>query len=100
MKIIMKCALAFALLVSIAPLSSAISSGAGVSVNAQQSVTVKKERKGLIRSTYAGGRFVVRKTWDGTKWVSRKVWVGTKWTGKKTWKGTKAVARKTKRILY
>jgi hypothetical protein len=87
---------AFAMMLSMVFVSEAISSENPFAAKAQ-TVAVKKKRKGIIRSTYAGGKYVVRKTWDGTKWVSKKVWVGTKYAGKKTAKGAKWTAHKTKR---
>ena len=90
---------ATAMMFSIVFIGDAISSSGNLSVQAQ-TVRVKPQKKGIIRKSYAGGKYLVRRTWDGTKWVSRKVWVGTKWTGKKTWSITKKVARKTKKIVY
>ena len=99
MKKVINLVFAVAMMFSVVFIGDAISSNAPFSVNAQQ-VTVKKRRKGVIRKSYAGGKWVVRKTWNGTKYVSRKVWVGTKWTGKKTWKGGRKVVSRTKKILY
>ncbi len=101
---------AVAMTFSIVFISEAISSSSPFSVNAQQKVAVKR-KKGIIRKTYGGGKYVVRRTWDGTKWVSKKVWVGTKYTGKKvgqgasyvgkkTWKGGRKVVSRTKKIVY
>ena len=88
-----------AMMFSIVFISEAISTKSPFSVQAQQ-VTVKKRRKGAIRQTYAGGKYVVRRTWDGSKWVSKKVWQGTKWTGKKTYKTGRKVVSRTKKIVY
>lgn len=91
------------MILSIAFVGGAISSdGSGNSMTAAaQTVTVKRRnRPGLARRGYRGGKWVVRKTWNGTKYVYRKVWVATKWTGKKTWQGTKKVGRVTKRAIY
>jgi len=99
MKKVINLFFAVAMMFSVVFIGEAISSNAPFSVNAQQ-VTVKKRRKGVIRKSYAGGKWVVRKTWNGTKYVSRKVWVGTKWTGKKTWKGGRKVVSRSKKILY
>jgi len=99
MKKVINLVFAVAMMFSMVFIGEAISSNAPFSVNAQQ-VTVKKRRKGVIRKTYAGGKWVVRKTWNGTKWVSRKVWVGTKWTGKKTYKTGRKVVSRTKKIVY
>jgi hypothetical protein len=99
MKKVINLVFAAAMMFSVVFIGDAISSNAPFSVNAQQ-VTVRKRRKGVIRKTYAGGKWVTRKTWNGTKYVSRKVWSGTKWTGKKTWKGGRKVVSRTKKILY
>jgi hypothetical protein len=99
MKKVINLVFAVAMMFSVVFIGDAISSNAPFSVNAQQ-VTVKKRRKGVIRKSYAGGKWVVRKTWNGTKYVSRKVWVGTKWTAKKTWKGGRKVVSRTKKIIY
>ncbi len=101
---------AVAMMFSVVFISEAISSNSPFSVNAQQTVKVKR-KKGIIRRTYGGGKYVVRKTWDGTKYVSRKVWSGTKYTGKKigqgskyvgkkTYKGGRKVISRTKKIIY
>jgi len=99
MKKVINLVFAVAMMFSMVFIGEAISSNAPFSVNAQQ-VTVKKRRKGVIRKTYAGGKWVTRKTWNGTKWVSKKVWVGSKWTAKKTWKGGRKVVSRTKKIVY
>ena len=91
---------AAAMMFSVVFIGDAISSNGNFSVQAQQTVTVRKRRKGVIRKTYGGGKYVVRKTWDGTKYVSHKVKVGTKWTVKKTYKGGRKVVSRTKKILY
>lgn len=90
---------AVAMMFSVVFVGEAISSNAPFSVQAQK-VTVKKRKKGIIRKSYAGGKWVVRKTWDGTKWVSKRVWVATKWTGKKTWKTGRKVVSRSKKIVY
>lgn len=100
---------AIALMFSIVFISEAISDKSPFSAQAQTSAT--RKNKGVIRQTYAGGKYVTRKTWNGTKWVSRKVWVGTKYAGKKTgqgakyvgkktWKGGRKVVSRTKKIVY
>jgi len=89
---------AAAMMLSTVFISNAISSNNPLSVQAQtEQVTVRRKNKGIARTTYAGGKYVVKKTWNGTKYVSRKVWVGTKYVGKKTVQGTKYAAHKTKR---
>jgi hypothetical protein len=99
MKKFLNLVFAAAMMFSVVFIGDAISSNGPLSVKAQQ-VTVKKRRKGVIRKSYAGGKWVVRKTWNGTKYVSRKVWQGTKWTGKKTWKTGRKVVSRTKKIVY
>lgn len=99
MKKLMNIFFAMVMMFSITFIGQAISSNGNLSVNAQ-TVRVKQKKRGIIRKTYAGGKYVVKRTWTGTKWVSRKVWVGTKWTGKKTWRVTKKVASRTKKIVY
>ena len=99
MKKVINLVFAVAMMFSVVFIGDAISSNAPFSAKAQQ-VTVRKRRKGVVRKTYAGGKWVVRKTWNGTKYVSRKVWSGTKWTGKKTWKGGRKVVSRTKKIIY
>lgn len=88
------------MVLSVVFIGDAINSNGNLSVKAQQTVVKKKRKKGVIRKSYAGGKWVVRKTWNGTKWVSRKVWVGTKWTGKKTWKTGRKVVSRTKKVVY
>jgi len=99
MKKVLNLVFAVAMIFSVVFIGDAISSNAPFSVNAQQ-VTVRKRRKGVIRKSYAGGKWVVRKSWNGTKWVSKKVWTGSKWTAKKTWKGGRKVVSRTKKIVY
>ena len=100
MKKLMSLFFAMVMMISIVFIGDAISSNGPLSIQAQQKVTIKRRRKGIIRQTYAGGKWVVRKTWNGTKWVSHKVWVGTKWTGRKTWKTGRKVVSRTKKIIY
>ncbi len=88
------------MVVSIVFIGDATNSNGNLSVSAQETVGVKRKKKGIIRRTYGGGKWVVRKTWNGTKWVSRKVWVGSKWTGKKTWKTGRKVVSRGKKIIY
>ena len=91
---------AVVMMLSVVFISGAISDSNPFAAEAQtrrSQVRVKRQRKGAIRTTYAGGRYVVRRTWDGTKWVSNKVWQGTKYTGRKTVQGTRYAAHKTKR---
>jgi hypothetical protein len=91
---------ATAMMFSIVFIGDAISSNGNLAVNAQSVKYSKKRKRGIIRRTYGGGKWVVRKSWNGTKWVYRRVWVGTKWTGKKTWKTGRKVVSRTKKIVY
>lgn len=100
MKKVLSLFFVLAMMLSVVFISEGISSNSPFSVKAQQTVTVKRRKKGVVRRGYAGGKWVVRKTWNGTKYVSRKVWVATKWTGKKTWKGGRKVVSRTKKIVY
>src|SRR5215203_3968945 len=100
MKKLMNLVFAVAMMFSVVFIGDAISSNGPFSVNAQQTVTVKKRKKGAVRRGYAGGKWVVRKTWNGTKYVSRRVWVATKWTGKKTYKTGRKVVSRTKKVVY
>jgi len=99
MKKLMNLVFAVAMMFAVVFIGDALNSNAPFFFFSQQ-VTVKKRRKGVIRKSYAGGKWVVRKTWNGTKWVSKKVWVGTKWTGKKTYKTGRKVVSRTKKIVY
>ena len=100
MKKFMNLVFAVAMMFSVVFIGEAISSNAPFSVKAQQTVTVKRRKKGIARRSYAGGKWVVKKTWNGTKYVSRKVWVASKWTGKKTYKTGRKVVSRTKKIVY
>lgn len=95
MKKLMNLFLAMVMVVSITFIGQAVSSNGNLTANAQ-TVRVKQQKRGIIRKSYAGGKYVIRRTWTGTKWVSRKVWVGTKWTGKKTMR----IFRRTKKAVY
>ena len=102
MKKLMGIFLAGSFILSLAFMSEAITPNGSnpFSVKAAQVTVKKKRKKGIIRTTYAGGKYVTRKVWNGTKWVSKKVWVGTKYAGKKTWKGGRMVVSRTKKIVY
>jgi hypothetical protein len=100
MKKLINLVFAVAMMFSVVFISDAISSKSPFSAQAQQQVTVKRKRKGVIRKTYGGGKYVVRKTWNGTKWVTHKVKRGSVWTAKKTWKGGRKVVSRSKKILY
>jgi len=78
-------------------ISGAVSSSDKSFSAGAQTVTARRNRRGVASRTYRGGRYVVRRTWDGTKYVSRRVWMGTKYTARKTEQGTRWTAHKTKR---
>lgn len=90
---------AFAMMLSMAFVSGAISSDNSFAAQGQ-TMTVKRKSKGIARRSYAGGKWVVKKTWVGGKYVTKKVWVGSKWTAKKVWKGGRMVTSRTKKIVY
>lgn len=90
---------AFAMMLSIVFVGGAISSDSSFSAQGQ-TVSARRNNKGIARRTYAGGKYVVRKVYVGGKYVTRKVWVGSKWTGKKVWKGGRMVTSRSKKILY
>lgn len=99
MKKIITMILALLIVASSAFIAEARPANEGLSIE-RQTVGVQKQKKGAIRRTYAGGKYVWRKTRSGGRWVYRKVWVATKWTGKKTWRISKKVVRRGKRIIY
>ena len=97
---------AFAMLLSLAFMSDAISSNNPFSAKAQ--VTVKKRKNGIASRTARGAKYiyrkgkngvvyVYRKTAQGTVYVGKKVYKGGKYVTVKTVKGTKYVSHKTKR---
>lgn len=102
---------AFAMLLSLAFVSDAISSSNPLSAQAQTrrgQVTVKKRKNGIASRTARGAKYiyrkgkngvvyVYRKTAKGTVYVGKKVYQGGKYVTKKTVKGTKYAAHKTKR---
>lgn len=111
MKKISTLILAFAMLLSITFVSSAISENNPFAANAQTGrgqVTVKKRKNGIASRTARGAKYiyrkgkngvvyVYRKTAQGTVYVGRKAYQGSKYVAKKTVKGTKYTAHKTKR---
>lgn len=97
MKKLLSLTFALAMIMSIAFISNAVSSGSNPYSAQAQTVTAKKRRPGVVRSVYRGGKYVGKQVWNGTKWVSSKTWKGTKYVGKKTVQGTKYAAHKTKR---
>ncbi len=99
---------AFAMLLSLAFFSNAVSSNNPFSAKAQ--VSVKKKSRGIASTTWRGTKYVYRKTGSGARYVYRKTAQGTVYVGKQTWKGgkwtfnkgkrgTKAVVSRTKKIL-
>jgi hypothetical protein len=97
MKKILNLTFALAMIMSVAFIGEAVSSGNNPYSVKAQTVTVKKRRPGVIRSVYRGGKYVGKQVWNGTKWVSSKTWQGTKYAGRKTVQGTRYAAHKTKR---
>lgn len=97
MKKILNLTFAAAMLMSVAFIGDALSTGNNPYSVKAQTVTVKKRRPGVVRSVYRGGKYAGKQVWNGTKWVSSKTWQGTKYAGRKTVQGTKYVASKTKR---
>ncbi len=97
MKRLLPLTFAFAMIMSLAFIGDAVSTGNNPYSVKAQTVTVKKRRPGVVRSVYRGGKYAGKQVWNGTKWVSSKTWQGTKYVGKKTVQGTKYAAHKTKR---
>ncbi len=116
---------AFAMILSVAFISDAISSNSPFSAQAQTrkgNVTVKRKNNGIATRTARGAKYIYRKgrngtvyiyrksakgvvyvgkkTYKGTKYVGKKTYKGTKYVGKKTYKGSKAVVSRTKKIIY
>lgn len=82
-----------------------------VSFSAQAQTTRKKDKAGILRTTYRGAKYIGKKTWQGTKWtgktaykgskfIGEKTWDGTRWVGKTTWKGMRKIGGGTKRVVY
>ncbi|MCC6327256.1 MAG: hypothetical protein IT174_01985 [Acidobacteria bacterium] len=93
-------ALAALMMVSFVFIDNSISpSGSSFAAQAQ-TVTAKRRKKGIIRKSYAGGKWVTRKVWRGGKWVTVKTWKGTKWVGKKSWRTGRKVVSRTKKVVY
>lgn len=87
------------MILSIAFISDVVSSENPFAAQAQ-TVTSKRRKRGVIRSGYAGGKWVTKKVWRGGKWVTIKTWQGTKWVGKKSWKTGRKVVSRTKKVAY
>lgn len=100
MKKIVNLFFAVAMMFSIVFIGDTISSNGNLSIQAQQRTTVKRRKKGVIRRSYAGGKWVTKKVWNGSKWVTKRVWVASKWTGKKTYKTGRKVVSRTKKVVY
>lgn len=115
---------AFAMILSVAFVSDAISSENPFSAHAQTrkgNVSVKRKNRGIASQTYRGGKYVYRKakngtvyiyrktakgtvyvgkkTYQGGKYIGKKTYKGTKYVGKKTYKGSRAVVSRTKKII-
>ena len=96
---------AFAMILSLAFISDAISSNNPLSVQAQtrtrtrtgQVVVRRKRRGGVVGATVGGTRYVAHKTKRAGKYVARKTVRGTMYAGEKTVQGTRYTAHKTKR---
>ncbi len=94
---------AFTMILSLAFIGDALSSGGPLSVQAQMQtrtgrVVVRRKRTGgLVGATVGGARYVAHKTKTTGKYVARKTVRGTMYAGKKTVQGTRYTARKTKR---
>lgn len=86
---------ALIMVLSLAFFGEAISSNAGISVEAQTVTVKRKRRPGAIRTTARGAKYVGKKTYKGAKYVGRKTYQGAKYVGKKTYKGSKYVGKKT-----
>ena len=91
--------LALLMMFSFVVIDSTVSSGNSFAARAQ-TVTAKRRKKGIIRKSYAGGKWVTRKVWRGGKWVTVKTWKGTKWVGKKSWRTGRKVVSRTKKVVY
>lgn len=89
---------AFVLLLSVAFVGDAISTGAstGNPFAAQAQTVTKKRKPGAIRRVYRGGKYVGRQVWTGTKWVGTKSVQGAKWV----YKGGRKVVSRTKKVVY
>jgi hypothetical protein len=77
-----------------------VSGSGGPFVAKAQTVTAKRRNRGIIRSGYAGGKYVTKKVYRGGKWVTVKTWQGTKWVGKKSYKTGRKVVSRTKKVVY
>lgn len=89
MKKITNLTLAVAMIFSIAFIGETFSSNGNLSVQAQNTTVKKKRKRGIIRKTFQGG-----------KWVTRKVYRGGRWVTVKTWKTGRKVVSRTKKVVY
>ena len=102
MKKIKTLLLAFAFVMTLTFVGSAINSNGSMSVSAQDSMMKKVAKKttGTSKKVWHGGKrvgyTVGSKTWNGSKWVASKSWHGGRWVAVKTVHGTKWVYRKAK----
>jgi uncharacterized low-complexity protein len=101
---------AFAMILSLAFISDAISSNNSMSAQAQTrtgQVTVRRKRTGgvvggtryVAHKTKRAGKYVAHKTVRGTVYVGKKTVQGTRYTSHKVKRGTKATISRTKKIL-
>ncbi len=84
---------AAAMILSSAFISNSLPGENSFSIQAQ--TARKKEKQGILRTTYRGTKYIGKKTWQGTKWTGKTTWKGTKWTGKTAYKGSKWIGGKT-----
>ena len=87
------------MILSVAFVSDSSVSGNPFAAQAQ-TVSTRRRNRGIIRSGYAGGKYVTRKVYRGGRYVTVKTWQGTKWVGKKTYKTGRKVVSRTKKVVY
>ncbi|MEZ5428043.1 MAG: hypothetical protein R2747_17355 [Pyrinomonadaceae bacterium] len=89
---------AFAMILSVALISDAVSEHNPFAAQAQTRqgrVTVKKKKRGVASQTYRGSKYIYRKARNGTVYIYRKTAKGVVYVGKKTYKGSKYIGKKT-----
>jgi len=105
MKKINSILLAFAFVLAITSVGSALNSNGPMTVKAQDTMMgkmgdkIQKTSKKVYNKGRKVGTTVGNKTWNGSKWVASKSWKGGKWVGVKTVNGTKWVYRRGKNIV-
>lgn len=90
---------AMLMILSVAFISDTSASGNPFAAQAQ-TVSTRRRNRGIIRSGYAGGKWVTKKVYRGGKWVTVKTWKGAKWVGKKSYKTGRKVVSRTKKVVY